>query len=136
MSSLNGTVSACLELKYAEVDGGITVPTNDEILFVLEIIDQIGKPALQVIECLVKSDQKWDNVSRNDFCRLVYFRLFLLTFTVEIILDISKLAAPSFSACLLLSKKFQKRLWTLVSTRNMRWTASSCLIWTLLLALL
>lgn len=50
------------------------VPTDNEILFVLEIVDRVGKPALQAIETLVKNNRNWDNVSRNDFCRLACFQ--------------------------------------------------------------
>ncbi|KAF8971500.1 armadillo-type protein [Flammula alnicola] len=46
------------------------VPSNDEIAFVLEIIEQIGKPALQIVDSLVASSENWNNIARNDFCRL------------------------------------------------------------------
>jgi proteasome activator subunit 4 len=45
------------------------VPTDGEIDLVLDIIDQIGQPALQMVESLIANNAKWDNVSRNDFCR-------------------------------------------------------------------
>lgn len=86
------------------------VPTDKEILFVLEIIDQVGRPALQAIETLVKSNRKWDNVSRNDFCRLAFFRQFLVKSNIVILLDISKHAARSSSAYLLSPRKTQRML--------------------------
>jgi proteasome activator subunit 4 len=46
-----------------------TVPSSEEIAFVLEIIEQITKPSLAVVESLLSSTSKWDNVARNDFCR-------------------------------------------------------------------
>ena len=49
-----------------------TVPTDGEIDLVLDIIDQIGQPALQMVESLIANNAKWDNVSRNDFCRYGY----------------------------------------------------------------
>jgi proteasome activator subunit 4 len=49
-----------------------TVPTDGEIDLVLDIIDEIGQSALQMVESLIASTAKWDNVSRNDFCRYGY----------------------------------------------------------------
>jgi proteasome activator subunit 4 len=49
-----------------------TVPTDGEIDLVLEIIDQVGQSALQMVESLIANNAKWDNVSRNDFCRYGY----------------------------------------------------------------
>ena len=49
-----------------------TVPTDGEIDLVLDIIDQIGHSALQKVESLIANNAKWDNVSRNDFCRYGY----------------------------------------------------------------
>ncbi|KAF8807254.1 hypothetical protein BYT27DRAFT_7189352 [Phlegmacium glaucopus] len=48
------------------------VPTNGEIAFVLDIIEQIAQPALQMVETLIANNAKWDNVSRNDFCRYLH----------------------------------------------------------------
>ena len=47
------------------------MPTDEEITFVLDIIEQIGRPALQVVENLLTNSSKWDNIARNDFCRSV-----------------------------------------------------------------
>jgi proteasome activator subunit 4 len=44
------------------------VPTQDEIAFVLEILDQIAEPALDKVEALL-AQSTWDNIARNDFCR-------------------------------------------------------------------
>jgi proteasome activator subunit 4 len=51
--------------------GFFPVPTDEEIAFVLDIIEQIGRPALQVVETLLANSSKWDNIARNDFCRSV-----------------------------------------------------------------
>ena len=48
-----------------------TVPSNDEISFVLEILEHIVSPALDKIEALLTSAGSWDGVARNDFCRQV-----------------------------------------------------------------
>lgn len=135
-SLLNGTVSAFFGIEWNRDVTDHKVPTKDEILFVLEIIDQVGKTSLQVIEALVENNQKWDNVSRNDFCRSAWFGQSMLTFNIVILLDISTLVARSFSAYLPSSKKMQKMSSTLVSTRNMKCPAWSFLIWTLLQDLL
>ncbi len=49
------------------------VPSEEEIAFVLEIIDNIGRPALQLVNSLVEVSGNWDTVSRNDFCRSLCF---------------------------------------------------------------
>jgi proteasome activator subunit 4 len=49
------------------------VPSEEEIAFVLEIIDNIGQPALQLVNSLVEVGGNWDTVSRNDFCRSLCF---------------------------------------------------------------
>jgi proteasome activator subunit 4 len=46
-----------------------TVPSEDEISFVLEILDDIAAPILDKVEALLESTATWDNVARNDFCR-------------------------------------------------------------------
>lgn len=48
------------------------VPSSEEIAFVLEVIEQIAKPSLAVVESLLSSTSKWDNVARNDFCRYLH----------------------------------------------------------------
>jgi proteasome activator subunit 4 len=45
------------------------VPTEDEIEFVLEILDKVFKPTLDKVEELLESTGRWDGVARNDFCR-------------------------------------------------------------------
>ena len=49
----------------------LTVPSKEEIEFVLEIMDKIASPALDRIEQLLDSAGRWDSVARNDFCRYV-----------------------------------------------------------------
>ena len=46
-----------------------TVPSNDEISFVLDILNHIVSPALDKLEALLPSASSWDGVARNDFCR-------------------------------------------------------------------
>ncbi|TFK57500.1 ARM repeat-containing protein [Heliocybe sulcata] len=47
------------------------VPGDDEIQFVLEIIDTIGATALSKVESLLESSGGMDNILRNDFCRYI-----------------------------------------------------------------
>jgi len=47
----------------------LSVPNNEEIAFVLELIDHIGQPALKVVESLIETSDTWDSIARNDFCR-------------------------------------------------------------------
>jgi proteasome activator subunit 4 len=47
------------------------VPSDPEIEFVLQILDEVATPALIKIEQLLESVSSWDNADRNDFCRLV-----------------------------------------------------------------
>ncbi|KAL4243149.1 BLM10 family protein [Abortiporus biennis] len=47
-------------------------PSEPEIDFVLEILDRIGTPSLDIIEKLLQTPEKWDNVDRNDFCRYLH----------------------------------------------------------------
>ena len=44
-------------------------PSQDEICFVLEILDKIAAPVLDKIEVLLESTAVWDSVAHNDFCR-------------------------------------------------------------------
>ena len=48
-----------------------TVPSGEEISFVLQILDQIVSPLLNNIEELLIDTSAWDDVARNDFCRFV-----------------------------------------------------------------
>jgi proteasome activator subunit 4 len=72
MSLLSGTVSHSTHSACHHSER-FTVPTNNEINFVLDIIDQIGQPALQMVETLIANNAKWNNVSQNDFCRYYYY---------------------------------------------------------------
>lgn len=51
------------------------MPSDDEIAFALDILDQIAKPALDKVEELLRRTPTWDSIARNDFCRYVTFRL-------------------------------------------------------------
>ncbi|KAH9964279.1 hypothetical protein BC827DRAFT_1190239 [Russula dissimulans] len=48
------------------------VPSNEEISFVLEILENIVSPALDKVEALLPSARSWDGVARNDFCRYLH----------------------------------------------------------------
>ncbi|CAA7258771.1 unnamed protein product [Cyclocybe aegerita] len=48
------------------------VPVDEEIAMVLDIIEQIAKPALQKVSTLVETSGTWNNVARNDFCRFLH----------------------------------------------------------------
>ncbi|KAF8213422.1 hypothetical protein K438DRAFT_1750713 [Mycena galopus ATCC 62051] len=46
------------------------VPSEDEISFVMDILDRIEKPALDKVEALLETTTaKWNAADRNDFCR-------------------------------------------------------------------
>ncbi|EPQ60983.1 hypothetical protein GLOTRDRAFT_53630 [Gloeophyllum trabeum ATCC 11539] len=47
------------------------VPGDDEIKFILDIVDAIGEHALSKVEALLEPGATWDDVSRNDFCRYI-----------------------------------------------------------------
>lgn len=47
------------------------MPNQEEIEFVLDVLDKIAAPALDKVEALLKTAGKWDSVARNDFCRQV-----------------------------------------------------------------
>ncbi len=46
-----------------------TVPSDEEVACVLEVIDKITTPALNKVEDLLRTTPTWDSVARNDFCR-------------------------------------------------------------------
>ncbi|KAF8274047.1 hypothetical protein EI94DRAFT_1714621 [Lactarius quietus] len=48
------------------------VPSNDEISFILEILNHIVSPALDKLETLLPSASSWGGVARNDFCRYLH----------------------------------------------------------------
>ncbi|KAG6820769.1 hypothetical protein H0H93_012033 [Arthromyces matolae] len=48
------------------------VPNEDEIAFVLEILDSVYIPAIMKLETLLENTATWDSVDRNDFCRAVW----------------------------------------------------------------
>ncbi|KAF5377581.1 hypothetical protein D9615_005140 [Tricholomella constricta] len=45
------------------------VPNDDEIAFVLEILDKVLGSTLKKVESLLEKTSSWDSVDRNDFCR-------------------------------------------------------------------
>jgi proteasome activator subunit 4 len=47
------------------------VPSDDEIAFALDILDQIATPLLDRVESLTSNASSWNGADRNDFCRLV-----------------------------------------------------------------
>ncbi|KAL5534546.1 hypothetical protein ACEPAG_1009 [Sanghuangporus baumii] len=48
------------------------VPSDEEISFVLQILEQIIDPLLDNLEELLLDTSNWDDVARNDFCRYLY----------------------------------------------------------------
>ncbi|KAJ7666470.1 hypothetical protein B0H17DRAFT_1162570 [Mycena rosella] len=48
------------------------VPSEAEISFVLDVLDRIGKPALDKVEALLATTETWDGADRNDFCRYLH----------------------------------------------------------------
>lgn len=49
----------------------VAVPSDEEISFILEILNSIVSPALDKLEALLTTASSWDGVARNDFCRYV-----------------------------------------------------------------
>jgi hypothetical protein len=45
------------------------VPSNEEIIFILEILSDVVSPALDKVEALLPTASSWDGIARNDFCR-------------------------------------------------------------------
>ncbi|EGO02735.1 hypothetical protein SERLA73DRAFT_102663 [Serpula lacrymans var. lacrymans S7.3] len=45
------------------------VPSDQEVQFVLDILNRIASPALDKIDVLLDVPGQWDGVARNDFCR-------------------------------------------------------------------
>lgn len=58
------------------------MPSKEEIIFVLELLEVVIKPALGRVRSLLETVNTWDNADRNDFCRFVI--LFLLHFLNDI----------------------------------------------------
>ncbi|TFK23084.1 ARM repeat-containing protein [Coprinopsis marcescibilis] len=48
------------------------VPSAEELDFIVEILETVEKPALDLVESLLSTTSTWDNVSRNDFCRYLH----------------------------------------------------------------
>jgi hypothetical protein len=61
------------ELTYSITLGSyfVAVPSNEEISFILEILNNIVSPALDKLESLLPTASSWDGTARNDFCRCV-----------------------------------------------------------------
>lgn len=66
----HGTFSAITF--WAESLTFLAVPSADEISFVMDILNRIGKPALDKVEALLATTTKWDGADRNDFCRYLH----------------------------------------------------------------
>jgi hypothetical protein len=49
----------------------VPVPSDPEIEFVMQILENLLGPTLDKVEKLLESTSSWDNVARNDFCRSV-----------------------------------------------------------------
>ncbi|KAF5384731.1 hypothetical protein D9757_006213 [Collybiopsis confluens] len=47
------------------------VPSDPEIDFVLQILDEVATPTMLKIEQLLERVSSWDNADRNDFCRFI-----------------------------------------------------------------
>ena len=47
----------------------VPVPSNEEISFILEVLNNIVSPALDKLEALLPTASSWDGIARNDFCR-------------------------------------------------------------------
>lgn len=56
---------------FQKLTWNTSVPNAEEVDFVLQILDRIASPTLDKVEALVNSSDRWDSVSRNDFCRWV-----------------------------------------------------------------
>ena len=60
-----------------EVDIEWHVPSDDEISFVVQILDDVVAPLIVRLEELLKTTKTWGATERNDFCR--YFFALLTT---------------------------------------------------------
>jgi proteasome activator subunit 4 len=47
----------------------LAAPSNEEIAFIMQILDDLVAPILDKVEQLLETVGVWDNVARNDFCR-------------------------------------------------------------------
>lgn len=65
---LNGTVIAMQHI-FERLLMDFPVPSEEEISFVLEILDHIVAPALAKVEVLLEKSSAWTSIDRNDFCR-------------------------------------------------------------------
>ncbi|KAA1468528.1 hypothetical protein DENSPDRAFT_833844 [Dentipellis sp. KUC8613] len=45
------------------------IPSDEEIAFVLDILDTVVSPALDKVDALLQTANTWDNIAQNDFCR-------------------------------------------------------------------
>lgn len=65
---MNGTVIAMQHI-FERLLMDFPVPSEEEISFVLEILDHIVAPALAKVEVLLEKSSAWTSIDRNDFCR-------------------------------------------------------------------
>jgi len=71
MSRSSGMVGYELTHSIALGSYFVAVPSNEEISFILEILNHIVSPALDKLEALLPTASSWDGIARNDFCRYV-----------------------------------------------------------------
>ena len=71
MSRSSGTVRSRTPSFNAFGSYLVAVPSDEEISFILEILNSIVSPALDKLEVLLPTASSWDGVARNDFCRYV-----------------------------------------------------------------
>lgn len=70
--TFNGTVSRIPSSRLLLTDRLLQVPSSEDIDLAIEILERVQKPALEVVETLLKHTSKWDNSARNDFCRYLH----------------------------------------------------------------
>lgn len=49
-----------------------TDASPEDVDFILEVLDRIQKPALDLVDNLLERTASWDSVARNDFCRYLH----------------------------------------------------------------
>jgi hypothetical protein len=69
ISRSSGMVGSELTRSIALRTYFVAVPSNEEISFILEILNNIVSPALDKLEALLPTASSWDGIARNDFCR-------------------------------------------------------------------
>jgi proteasome activator subunit 4 len=72
MLLLNGMVRRYSASLPYELTTPCTVPSAEEIDFIIEVIEKVGDHKLNDVEKLLATTSTWDNVARNDFCRYLH----------------------------------------------------------------